>query len=373
MIYKLIDSNDALASVCEAARQHNELALDTEFVRIRTYYPQPGLIQMYDGDQVSLIDPLMITVWDPLVGLLTDHRILKYLHAGSEDLELFLNMLGTIPAPMLDTQILAAFCGHPRSCGFAAMVERLTGTVLDKSESRTDWLARPLTVRQCEYAAADVFYLLPVAQILREDAKNKGVLARAEDECALLCQRRSDILQPDEAFLEISQAWQLRPRQLAALKLLAAWRLTLAREKDRAVNFVVREEHLWQVARYLPDSLAELDHLGLEGREIRFHGRAMLNCVAQANALAPDLLPDPIANIIDHPHYRNAFKAIKNLVTQVSEDSAVSAELLASRRQINRLLSWYWQLAPGRQLPEMISGWRGDLMKTPLEALLQQY
>ncbi|MEX8986810.1 ribonuclease D, partial [Salmonella enterica] len=135
-------------------------ALDTEFVRTRTYYPQLGLIQLFDGANVALIDPLGISDWSPLKAVLRDTGITKFLHAGSEDLEVFLNAFGELPEPLIDTQILAAFCGRPLSWGFASMVEEYTGVALDKSESRTDWLARPLSERQCEYAAADVWYLL---------------------------------------------------------------------------------------------------------------------------------------------------------------------------------------------------------------------
>ncbi len=140
--YQMITTNDELASLCDVTRDAPAIALDTEFVRTRTYYPQLGLIQMYDGKHVSLIDPLGITDWAPMRELLLNTAITKYLHAGSEDLEVFLNTFGIMPEPLIDTQILAAFAGRPLSWGFAAMVEEYTGLVIDKSESRTDWLAR---------------------------------------------------------------------------------------------------------------------------------------------------------------------------------------------------------------------------------------
>ncbi|QKJ87353.1 Ribonuclease D [Paramixta manurensis] len=373
MNYTFVTTNTALDTVCQAARQHSALALDTEFVRTRTYYPQLGLIQLYDGETISLIDPLTITDWAPFIALLRDRAVVKFLHAGSEDLEVFLNAFETLPQPMIDTQILAAFSGRPLSCGFATIVESFTGTVLDKSESRTDWLARPLTERQCEYAAADVFYLLPIAHQLMEATEAAGNMAAALSECELLCQRRAEFTVAEEAYRDISNAWQLRPRQLAALKLLAAWRLNLAREKDMAVNFVVREENLWKVARYLPGSLGELDHLGLSGHEIRFHGKTLVGLVAQANALEESVLPEPIMNIIDHPHYKKAFKALKALVQNVSERAGLSPELLASRRQINQLLSWHWKIKPRQRQPELLAGWRGELMEAEIGELLTEY
>ncbi|HAT2206499.1 TPA: ribonuclease D [Kluyvera intermedia] len=373
MNYQMITTNEALAALCEAAAGTDAIALDTEFVRTRTYYPQLGLIQLYDGERVALIDPLTITDWAPFRDLITNTRVTKFLHAGSEDLEVFLNAFGVMPQPMIDTQILAAFSGRALSWGFAAMVEQYTGVVLDKSESRTDWLARPLTTRQCDYAAADVWYLLPIARTLLAETEEAGWLNAALDECRLMMQRRSEILAPEEAWRDISNAWQLRTRQLACLRLLADWRLRKARERDLAVNFVVREENLWAVARYMPGSMGELDSIGLSGSEIRFHGKTLLSLVAQAQALPEDALPEPLLNLVDMSGYRKAFKAIKAQVQEVSESKGLSAELIASRRQINQLLNWHWQLKPQTNLPELISGWRAELMAEQLKALLTEY
>lgn len=366
----MITTDAGLAAVCESARQYPALALDTEFVRTRTYYPQLGLLQLYDGETVSLIDPLTISDWSPFKALLQETSIKKFLHAGSEDLEVFLNTFGMMPDPFIDTQILASFTGRPLSCGFATLVESFTGITLDKSESRTDWLARPLSERQCEYAAADVFYLLPIAQQLMVEAEAAGWLEAALDECRLMQGRRQDVLAPEDAWREIGQAWQLRPRQLGCLKKVAAWRLRSARERDMAVNFVIREEHLWQVARYLPGSLGELDALGLSGREIRFHGKTLIALVAEAEALPESELPAPLVNLVDMPGYRSLFKAMKAAVQTVSESSGLSVELLASRRQINQLLNWHWKLKTQSSQPELISGWRGKLMAETLNAQL---
>ncbi|MEN5015290.1 ribonuclease D [Erwinia sp. Eh17-17] len=369
----MITTNEALAEVCQRARQFPALALDTEFVRTRTYYPRLGLIQLFDGETISLIDPLPVTDWTPFRDLLTDEKVVKYLHAGSEDLEVFHHEFGVLPQPMIDTQILAAFSGRPLSCGFATIVESFTGIALDKSESRTDWMARPLTEKQCDYAAADVFYLLPVAGKLVAETEAAGQMAAALDECRLLCQRRTTVLDPQEAWRDIPNAWQLRPRQLAALRLLAAWRLELAREKDMAVNFVVREENLWKVARYMPGSLGELDHLGLPGQEIRFHGKALVAMVAQAAALDDENLPEPLPNLIDYPNYKQVFKSLKALVAETAEKHAVSQELLASRRQINQLLNWHWKLKPQAGKPELVDGWRGKLLESGIAEVLSAY
>lgn len=362
--YQFITTNTALEDVCKAAS-------DTEFVRIRTYYPHLGLIQMYDGKQISLIDPLTITEWTPFVELLTNPAVLKYLHAGSEDLEVFSHQFGCVPTPMIDTQVVAAFLGYPISCGFATLVEKYEHIALDKSESRTDWLARPLTEKQCQYASGDVFYLLPLAKKLIAQAQEAGYMDAIVDECEMIAERRQETVSPELAYRDIGNAWQLRGQQLACLKMLAEWRLNQARARDMALNFVVREEHLWSVARYLPTSLAELDALSLSGQEIRCHGRRLLDFVAKAKQIKDEDCPEPIGNLIEQPNYKKAFKAIKTVIQEVSEGQRYNPELLASRRQINQLLNIHWKIKTGE--PELLSRWRKALLAEKITAILAQY
>ncbi len=369
--YQFITTNTALEDVCKAASEVSQIALDTEFVRIRTYYPHLGLIQMYDGKQISLIDPLTITEWTPFVELLTNPAVLKYLHAGSEDLEVFSHQFGCIPTPMIDTQVVAAFLGYPISCGFATLVEKYEHIALDKSESRTDWLARPLTEKQCQYASGDVFYLLPLAKKLIAQAQEAGYMDAIVDECEMIAERRQETVSPELAYRDIGNAWQLRGQQLACLKMLAEWRLNQARARDMALNFVVREEHLWSVARYLPTSLAELDALSLSGQEIRCHGRRLLDFVAKAKQIKDEDCPEPIGNLIEQPNYKKAFKAIKTVIQEVSEGQRYNPELLASRRQINQLLNIHWKIKTGE--PELLSRWRKALLAEKITAILAQY
>lgn len=369
--YQFITTNTALEDVCKAASEVSQIALDTEFVRIRTYYPHLGLIQMYDGKQISLIDPLTITEWTPFVELLTNPAVLKYLHAGSEDLEVFSHQFGCVPTPMIDTQVVAAFLGYPISCGFATLVEKYEHIALDKSESRTDWLARPLTEKQCQYASGDVFYLLPLAKKLIAQAQEAGYMDAIVDECEMIAERRQETVSPELAYRDIGNAWQLRGQQLACLKMLAEWRLNQARARDMALNFVVREEHLWSVARYLPTSLAELDALSLSGQEIRCHGRCLLDFVAKAKQIKDEDCPEPIGNLIEQPNYKKAFKAIKTVIQEVSEGQRYNPELLASRRQINQLLNIHWKIKTGE--PELLSRWRKALLAEKITAILAQY
>ena len=272
---------------------------------------------------------------------------------------------------MIDTQVVAAFLGYPISCGFATLVEKYEHIALDKSESRTDWLARPLTEKQCQYASGDVFYLLPLAKKLIAQAQEAGYMDAIVDECEMIAERRQETVSPELAYRDIGNAWQLRGQQLACLKMLAEWRLNQARARDMALNFVVREEHLWSVARYLPTSLAELDALSLSGQEIRCHGRRLLDFIAKAKQIKDEDCPEPIGNLIEQPNYKKAFKAIKTVIQEVSEGQRYNPELLASRRQINQLLNIHWKIKTGE--PELLSRWRKALLAEKITAILAQY
>ncbi len=373
MNYQLISSDIALSQVCKRARKKKHIALDTEFIRIRTYYPQLGLIQLYDGEQLSLIDPLLIKQWHPFVALLTDTQVSKFLHASSEDLDVFIEIFKTLPIPMIDTQILAAFSGRSLSCSLATLVLEYMHIKLDKSEVRTDWLARPLTEKQCIYAAADVFYLLPIAKQLMQEVEKLGWSYASYQESLLLCQRRSKVLLPELAYRKISNVGKLNVHQVACLQKLAEWRLQYARKRNLAVNFVVREEKIWKVAHDMPRSLEALISLGLSKLEIRYHGHILLKLVDQASILDTSVLFKPLLYLAEYPGYKTVFKDIKTAIGLISKCIGLNSELLASRRQINQLLNWHWKLQDDQIRPELMNHWRKDLLEESIQNILKNY
>lgn len=216
-------------------------------------------------------------------------------------------------------------------------------------------------------------FLLPIAEKLQRLIDKLGYLPAVTDECQRILLRRQEILTPEDAYKSVKNSWQLRGQQLACLKQLAAWRLNQARRRDLAINFVVREEHLWKIARYLPNSLAELQTIGLTGQEIRCHGQELLQIVTKCQALEEKACPAPLYHLIDHPKYREAFKAIKELTKQVGEQQKLNIELLASRRQINQLLAVHWGLKKSHNTPDLLAGWRGQLLTDSLKQLLALY
>jgi len=199
MTRELIDNPSALADLCRTLASSPWIALDTEFLRERTYYARLCLIQVGTPQLVACIDPLALEDLGPLHALLADRGLRKVLHAARQDLEVFNDLDSgggrhAVPAPVFDTQVAAAYLGYDDQIGYAALVAAVTGVTLDKAHTRTDWSVRPLSAAQLQYAEDDVRYLVPVYEVIRERLLAAGRLAWVEDDCARLtepaCTRR---------------------------------------------------------------------------------------------------------------------------------------------------------------------------------------
>lgn len=293
-----IRDDASLAQQCREWRTQPYLALDTEFMRVDTFYPAAGLVQVGDGRQEWLIDPLLIQDWSPFAELLEDERVVKVLHACSEDLEVFLRLTGSLPVPLFDTQLAAAYLGMAHSMGYSKLVKEVLDIDLPKDETRSDWLQRPLTEMQMRYAADDVQHLAQVYLALDarlSEEKRAWLLEDGAELVANLC-RESD---PREAYREVKLGWRLRPQQLAVLRELCAWREEQARLRNRPRNHVLRERTLWPLARLLPKNKTDLAAIeDMHPRTVRQDGDFLIELIAQASRLPqsewPEALPEPL-------------------------------------------------------------------------------
>lgn len=370
--YQIITKNKDLEEVCIHAREADVVMLDTEFVRIRTFYPQLGLIQLFDGNRLSLIDPTELTDMTPFVALLKDTSVLKVLHACGEDLEVFQNAFGCTPFPMVDTQLMAAFLGHGLSTGFATLVEEYLGVELDKSESRTDWMARPLTQKQLDYAAADVHYLLPLYEKLLDKVTQAGWWEAVQQESDLLVSKRIRVTNEENAYLDIKGAWQLKPSELAILKPLATWRYREAIKRDLALNFIFKEGDLLTVARLGLTNFKKMEAEDIDIRAINRHGAKIAAIVKQAKQTPSEEYPAKIERLMDYPGYKQVFKNMKDIVKSASQKPGLATEFLASKKQINQLISWVWKKDRDPEvLPDLMQGWRLDLLGDKMNKALK--
>ena len=361
--FSLINNNHSLADVCQSAREQSVVALDTEFVRVSSYFPKLGLIQLYDGERVSLIDPLSITDFSPFVALLSDQNVLKILHACSEDLLVFLQEFDQLPQPIMDTQIMARFLGLGTSAGLAKLVRQYLNVDVDKGATRTNWIKRPLSESQLHYAAGDVWYLLPLYHRLQQELAAGPWLNAVLADCALALTKTKKLQAYDAetAYLDIPNAWKLNPLELARLKILAKWRQEVAITRDLALSYVVKSEHLWKVAKYNPRNTSEMLEMGLTNNEVRVRGKKILQLLAQARRISPYDYPKRIVRILDDARYKKAMRLLQEKAYELTPQG-LTLEILASKRSLEELLKWVWLYKePQDKLPDLLLGWRREI------------
>ncbi len=376
MHYQLIEDQHALNHLCEKLALAKVLAIDTEFVRTRTLYAKLGLLQVCDGEQVALIDPLVIEDLSPFWQLLTDNKITKVLHACSEDLEVFLTVGNCKPVNLIDSQIMMSFLGHGLSMGYAAMVKHFADIELDKSESRTDWLKRPLTQKQLSYASADVEYLFLIYPKILAQITPTGFLSYAQQETQAVIDKKFTVIDENEIYLNIKMNWRLSPKQLNSLKYLAIWRYQQAKKRDLPIGFVAKDHTLIALAQSNPRNMSAMFSVeGAELLDIRHRGKAMLAVLAKADKVAIEDYPATIKRLDEYPGYKQIFKKLKAFLSVLAERQGLTLENVASKKQINQFLAWQFDLNGARSSAasvELLSYWRKELFAKELLEFAKQ-
>ncbi len=380
MQYQLIEDESSLQELCQQYSQAEVLAIDTEFVRTRTLYPKLGLLQIFDGKQLALIDPIAINDLSPFWQLLTNESIVKVLHACSEDLEVFLTSANCKPVNLIDSQIMMSFLGHGLSLGYAAMVEHFMGVKLDKSESRTDWTKRPLTQKQLDYASADVDYLYQIYPKLLAEIEAAGRLDFAKQETQLLIERKFTPIDEDNLYRQMKLACRLSPQQLNTLQHLTRWRFQQAKKRDLPIGFVAKDHTLMAVAQHNPQSIDAMRQLkGAELLDIRHKGKSMLSIVKAASQTNTDDYPKKVMRLDEYPGYKQIFKTVKAYIVAIAEKHDLAIENLASKKQINQFLTWHFNINDVKEIAlecstkainsnvDILTGWRNELFGEALQ------
>ena len=365
-----ITQNGELVELCQRLHQQAAIAVDTEFMRTDTFYPIAGLIQIGDGTQCYLIDPLTITDFSPLRELFIDEAVTKVLHSCSEDIEVFSCLLGIVPSPIFDTQIAAAFAGFGFSLGYASLVKAVLNTEIPKEETRSNWLQRPLSISQIKYAALDVAHMLIIYGMLLQTLKANERLQWVKDDCAdlVINARKSECFH--DAYHKVGFAWKLRAQELAILRDLCIWRETEARSRDIPRNRLIKEPALWEMARKQPQDIAQLERIeDIPARTLRNDAQALLNIInASIKTDAgswPARLGQPLA-LAEGP----LLKALKQCVRDSAQTLNIPAEILIRKKEYEMLVRS--GLKGGvYALPERLQGWRYNVIGEKMLAVAQ--
>ena len=352
MTAKLIDTSAALADLCRDLQNSDCIAVDTEFARESTYYPHIGLIQIAGGDHTACIDPLAVDVSAMLAELFFNDRITKVFHACLQDLEVLELVLGGKPCPLFDTQIATALMHPDHQMSYARLVETELGVKLGKSETRTNWLHRPLTDAQLRYAADDVRFLLPLYRQQRDELAAMQRLHWVEEDCDALCSSTSNEADRlPQAWTRVKGKERLRGIELAILQQAAAWREQQAMAKDRTRRRILSDEDLVQIAIRRPGNASELARIGRIRRRLDV---IELDSLADAVGAAIDLPESEWPSMKRRQLSASRSTMLKAVLEQVRATAAeldIAPGMLCNRRDAEKLVLGHRDLA-------VLRGWR---------------
>jgi ribonuclease D len=355
--HRIITDTEALAAFCERLSRAPFITVDTEFLRESTFWAQLCLVQMAGPGEAAIIDPLAPGIdLAPFFALMADERVTKVFHAARQDIEIFVKLAGAVPHPLFDTQIAAMVCGYGDQVSYDQLVYRIAGKQIDKTSRFTDWSHRPLSAKQTTYAIADVTYLRDVylslsAQLAEQDRTNW-----VAEEMAVLSDIDTYRTDPEDAWKRLKLRVK-KPRQLATLQALAAWREREAQERDVPRGRVLKDEALYEIALQQPRDQEALGRLRAipRGFERSSVARGILAAVEGAMAVPENALPRIPRTRPAPEHASAAAELLKVLLKMVAEEHGVAARIIANTDDLEKIA------ADDRADVPALKGWRRQL------------
>ncbi|MDD5461977.1 MAG: ribonuclease D [Methylococcales bacterium] len=361
-----INTPDQLAILCEQIKKEPWLALDTEFLREKTYYPIFCLLQIATPEWVACVDPIALPNLDELFEAIYNPSIVKVFHSCRQDLEIFYQLTGKLPTRIFDTQAAAPLLGFQDNPGYAMLVSSLLSINLNKAHTRADWSKRPLTEAQIEYAADDVIYLCQIYQIMIQKLTELGRLDWLKQDFAELENPALYSVAPEKAWFKIRGKNKLTGKQLSIIQALAQWREKTAQSEDRPKSWLLRDELLFDLAKLQPETLDQLAGVrGINERAVNRYGKELCHLITAAKNRAP--LP---LNEKDRPAKKTQQQeAILDILTALvrirAEENSLNPSILASRKDLEVLLFNDDDDCP------LLHGWRFTMAGKELVGLLK--
>ncbi len=354
----IITDNNSLAEFCQRLSKSTYVAVDTEFIRERTYWPKLCLVQLANDDEAQAIDVMVDGInLQPLLDLMANEDVVKVFHAARQDLEIFFKLAKKLPFPLFDTQIAAMVCGFGDSVGYETLVNAIVGEPIDKSSQFTDWSARPLTQKQIDYALGDVTHLRTIYRTLKAKISATKRHNWLNEEFDKLTDQNIYLAPPREAWRRI-KIRNPKSRFLAILRELAAWREVEAQNRDLPRNRILRDDTLVEIAHLAPSSISELNHTRnlKKGFSKSIAGDNIIKAVKVGQNIPHDQcpvlprrpkLPTGIGPIID---------LLKVLLKMKCGQMGVAQKLIASGKDIEKIA-----VHGEKAKVPALTGWRHEL------------
>jgi ribonuclease D len=362
----LITSTDELASVCRRLAGHPFVTVDTEFLRETTFWPKVCVIQLASEDEAVAVDALAEGLdLKPFFDLMADPAVTKVFHAARQDIEIIWHRAGLLPHPIFDTQVAAMVLGYGDSISYDQLVQRITGDVLDKSNRFTDWTRRPLTEAQLTYAVSDVTHLRDVFLALDADLQKRGRADWVSAEMEVLTSPKTYRMDPESAWERLKTRVR-KPKELAVLMEVAAWREREAQARDVPRGRVLKDDALGDIAVQAPNTVERLGHLRSlpKGFERSKWGEAIVEAVLRGLARDPKTLPR-LERSRSTANGGATVELLKVLLRMTSERHGVAAKVIATVDDLENIAADDEADVPA------LKGWRRELFGDKALALKQ--
>ena len=352
-----IASQQELVAFVQRASSSSILAVDTEFLREKTYYPKLCLMQLATDDETTIVDPFAVDDLKALVPLFEDERIVKVFHAGHQDIEIIIYDLGCVPKPVFDTQVAASLLGQAQQVGYAPLVHSVCGVKLKKVDSFTDWSARPLSESQLNYAQDDVLYLPKMYETMKRQLEEKGRLSWLDAEFAEMSDPSHYVADERERFRRLKHSTQLSRRQMAAAREIAAWREIEARKRNVPRKWVLTDEQIVEACKREPRKIDDLFMVrGIRERLTTKDARVVVELAASALDSAPDTWPEIQVSNKSEPNVDAQVDLLMSIVRIRARENGVAVQTLASHSDIVDIARGY------RKDIDLLKGWRKELV-----------
>ncbi|WP_165252262.1 ribonuclease D [Adlercreutzia sp. ZJ304] len=363
MLY--ISNQKQLIDFAERASKSSVLAIDTEFMREKSYYPKLCLMQLATDSEIAIVDPFTCGELSVLKPLLSNEDIMKLFHAGSQDIEILLREVGCSPWPLFDTQIAAALLGQSHQVGFGSLVHTMCGVRLKKRDSYTDWAKRPLTDSQIRYAADDVAYLPRLYESMRALLEEKGRLHWLDADFQELADPEKYKVDPYARYIRLKRVNQLSGTQLAAAREVAAWREITARKRNIPRKWVMGDEEIVEACKREATNINELFMVrGVKQHVSTRDARDVVACINKAMKIPEDELPQLYASQHNEPNVDAALDLMQALVRLRAKENEIAMQTLASHSDLSLVARGHTEHS------EVMKGWRRELVGDELIALL---
>jgi ribonuclease D len=360
---RFVDTQEQLADLCRELADCDVVAIDTEFLREKTYYAQLCLIQIATEDMIACVDPLNIDDLSPFLDVLYEPQRTKVLHSARQDLEIFFDWRGEVPKPIFDTQVAATLLGYGDQLGYAKLVKAMLGHSVDKEHTRTDWSRRPLEDAQVHYAMDDVRFLIPIYREQLRRLRQRGREGWLQEDFDKLTDNRLYLPHPEDLWRRIKGGRTLKPRQLVVLQQLAIWREQQARALNRPRKWLMSDDVIVDIARRGPGSPEALEKIRGCNSFIKNSAADILDTVNAAKSL-----PEPQWPVLERVatltvQQEAMVDVLMSIVRVRAQENDVTPAVLVTRKELEHLVL-------DRDHGAVVTGWRYELVgKELLECL----